>query len=76
LLACLRDTEVKSGTLDRICDAVKPLYSHYYNNLSDNALVITFHEWISTAVEEPNLLQFSQKKEEEDAHRSEHTTSK
>jgi hypothetical protein len=59
--------------LDSIFGAVYLIYSYCYDNFSSNALLITCHERISAAVESTNLLQDSQK-EEEDSHRSEHTT--
>jgi hypothetical protein len=73
LLARLSNIDEKNKALDKIYGVVYPIYSYCYDNFSSNALVNTSHERSSTAVERTNLLQDSQKKEE-DARRSEHTT--
>jgi hypothetical protein len=73
LLARMRNINEKNKALDKIYGVVYPIYSYCYDNFSSNALVISCHERISTVVEMTNLLQDSQKKEE-DAHCSEHTT--
>jgi hypothetical protein len=62
LLARMRNINEKNKALDKIYGAVYLIYFYCYDNCSSNALVITCHERISTAVERTNLLQDPHKK--------------
>ena len=73
VLTRMREIKEESKALDRIYGVVYPIYSICHDNFLENALAITFHERISAAMEDPNLLQDSREEEKEDAHRKEPT---
>ena len=70
----IRNIKVGNKTLDTIYGIVHPIYDFYYDNFCDNASVMNFHERIITALEKNEVLQDSQKTEEEDVHRKKFTT--